>query len=124
MHALQNYTVMVNVKGTAHRLQTNGTGYATLHLTLQPGDTSANTYQVMASFNGTNPRSASLNGTNPLSVSLNASDPYGDQYVVCTTNQYDLRPSTNSSTLTVLLQSTDPIATSRTLEDSLLSLWL
>jgi hypothetical protein len=104
---LQNQTVTLTVNGTAHPLQTNSTGYATLRLTLQPGDTSANTYQVMASFNGTNPRSASLN----------ASDPYGDQYAVCTSNQYDLRPSTNCSTLAVLLQSTDAITAAKTMED-------
>jgi hypothetical protein len=74
---------------TAYTQQTNCTGYVTLHLALQPGDTSANTYEVMAMFNGTNPRSCSIN----------ASDPYGDQYAVCTTNQHDLRPSTNFNAL-------------------------
>jgi hypothetical protein len=101
-----NYTVTLTVNGTAYPLQTNGTGYVTLHLALQPGDTSANTYQVMATFNGTNPRSASIN----------ASDPYGNQYAVCTTNQYDLLPSTNSSTLSVLLQATDAITAAETME--------
>jgi hypothetical protein len=61
-------------------------------------------YQVMAMFNGTNPSSSSLNG----------SDPYGNPYAVCTTSQYDLRPSTNSSTLAVLLQSTDAITAAKT----------
>jgi hypothetical protein len=61
---------------------------------------------------------ATFNGTNPRSVSINASDPYGDQYAVCTTNQYDLRPSTNSSTLAVLLQSTDAITASKTAEQT------
>jgi hypothetical protein len=84
--------------------QTEDTGFVTLHLALQPGDTTANTYDVMATFNGTNPRSASIN----------ASDPYGDQYAVCTTNQYGLLPSTNSSTLSVLLQATDAITAAQT----------
>jgi hypothetical protein len=107
----QNVTITVN--GTAYPLQTNQSltdpdqsGYATLYLPLQPGDTSANTYQVMATFNGTNPRS----------LSINASDLYGDQYAVCTTNQYDLLPSTNSSTLEVLLQSTDAITAAQTMK--------
>jgi hypothetical protein len=100
------YTVTLTVNGTAYPLQTNSTGCVTLHLALQPGDTSANTYEVMATFNGTNPRS----------FSINASDPYGDQYAVCTTNQYDLRASTNSSTLEVLLQSTDAITAAQTIK--------
>jgi hypothetical protein len=59
---------------------------------------------------------ATFNGTNPRSASLNASDPYGDQYAVCTTNQYGLLPSTNSSTLSVLLQSTDAITAAETMD--------
>jgi hypothetical protein len=55
---LSGYTVTLTVNGTAYTQQTNSTGCVTLHLALQPGDTSANTYQVVASFNGTNPRSA------------------------------------------------------------------
>jgi hypothetical protein len=98
--------VTLNVNGTAYQLQTSSSGYATLYLNLPPGDTSANTYQVQATFKGTNPRS----------TSLNASDPYGDQYPVCTTNQYDLLPSTNSSTLFVLLQYTDSITAAKTME--------
>jgi hypothetical protein len=94
------------VNGTAYTLQTNGTGYVTLHLALQPGDTSANTYQIVATFNGTNLKTAILN----------ASDPYGDQYAVCITNQYGLRPSTNCSTLAVLLQTTDEITIVKTME--------
>jgi hypothetical protein len=97
----------LTVKGIAYLLQTNQSGYVSLHLSLQPSDTSVNMYQVLATFNGTNPRSISLNG----------SDPYGDQYAVCTTNQYDLRPSTNSSTLAVLLQSTDAITATQTMKD-------
>jgi hypothetical protein len=58
----------------------------------------------------------SFNGTNLKMASINASDPYGDQYAVCTTLQYDLRPATNSSTLSVLLQSTDAITAARTAE--------
>jgi hypothetical protein len=100
------YTVTLAVNNTAYTLQTNSTGYVTLHLALQPGDTSANMYEVMATFKGTNPRSANLT----------ALDPYGDQYAVCTTNQYDLRPSTNSSTLAVLLQTTDAITATKTME--------
>jgi hypothetical protein len=100
------YTVTLTVNGIDYVNQTNSTGYVTLHQTLQPGDTSANIYEVIAMFNGTNPRS----------FSLNASDPYGNQYAVCTTNQYDLRPSTNSSTLQVLLQSTDVITTTKTID--------
>jgi hypothetical protein len=65
---ISNQTVTLTVNGTAYPLMTNGTGYVSLHLALQPGDTSANMYQVLAIFNG----------TNPLSASLNASDPYGD----------------------------------------------
>jgi hypothetical protein len=103
---LSGYTVTLTVNGTAYTQQTNNTGYVTLHLALQPGDTSANTYQVMATFNGTNPKSANTT----------ASDPYGDQYAVCTTTQYDLRPSTNSSTLSVLLQSSDAITAAKTAE--------
>ncbi len=103
---LSSHTVALSVNGTAYTEQTNQSGYVTLHPALQPGDTSANMYQVLATFNGTNPRTASLN----------ASDPYGDQYVVCTTNQYDLRSSTNSSTLAVLLQSTDAITAAKTIE--------
>jgi hypothetical protein len=101
-----NYTVTLTVNDTAYVEQINGTGYVTLHLALQPGDTSANMYQVMATFNGTNPRSANIT----------ASDAYGDQYAVCTTNQYDLLPSTNSSTLSVLLQATDAITAAETME--------
>jgi hypothetical protein len=55
-----------------------------------------------------------FNGTNPQSANLTALDPYGDQYVICTTNQYDLSPSTNSSTLAVLLQTTDAITAAKT----------
>ena len=102
----KGYTVTLTVNNTAYTLQTNSTGYVTLHLALQPGDTTANTYEVMAMFNRTNPRS----------FSINASDPYGDQYAVCTTNQYDLRPSTNSSTLSVLLQTTDATTAAKTME--------
>jgi hypothetical protein len=58
-----------------------------------------------------------FNGTNPRSVNTTASDPYGDQYAVCTTTQYDLRPSTNSSTLSVLLQSTDAITAAKTMKN-------
>ncbi len=93
---LSSQAVALNVNGTAYTQQANQSGYVTLYLALQPGDTSANMYQIMTSFNGTNLRSSSLN----------ASDPYGNQYAVCTTTKYDLRPSTNSSTLAVLLQST------------------
>jgi hypothetical protein len=75
-NALGGETVTLSVNGTAYPLTTNGTGYVSLHLALQPGDASAKTYQVMAMFNGTNPRS----------TSINASDPYGDQYAVCITN--------------------------------------
>jgi hypothetical protein len=110
---LGGQAVTLNVNGTAYALQTNQSayqdqsGYVTLYLTLQPGDAgAANAYQVMAMFNGTNPRSANLT----------AEDPYGDQYAVCTTIQYDLRPSTNSSTLAVLLQSTDAITAAKTAE--------
>jgi hypothetical protein len=105
-YPLQGQNLTVTVNGTSYQQQTNGTGYVTLHLALQPGDASANTYQVMASFNGTNSRSANLT----------TEDPYGDQYAVCITNQYDLRPSMNSSTLTVLLQSTDAITAAKTME--------
>jgi hypothetical protein len=106
-YPLSSQNVTLTVNGTAYALPpTNGRGYVTLHLALQPGDTSANMYEVMATFNGTNPRSFSINGT----------DPYGDQYAMCTTNQYDLRPSTNSSTLAVLLQTTDAITASKTME--------
>lgn len=61
-------------------------------------------YEITASFNGTNPGSASLNAT----------DPYGNKYAVCTTNQYDLRPSMNSSILTVLLIDSDAMTASKT----------
>jgi hypothetical protein len=106
-YPLSGENVTLTVNGTAYVLPpTNGTGYVALHLALQPGDTGANTYEVVATFNGTNPRS----------LSINASDPYSDQYVVCTTNQYDLRPSTNSSMLSALLQTTDAITAAKTME--------
>jgi len=100
------YTVTLTVNGTDYVNETNSTGYVTLHQALQPGDTSANTYEVMAMFNGTNPRS----------TTTTALDSYGDEYASCITNQYDLRPSTNSSTLQVLLQTTDAITAKRTME--------
>jgi hypothetical protein len=57
---LPGYTVTLTVNGTAYTQQTNNTGYVTLHLALQPGDTLANTYQVIATFNGTNPKIANI----------------------------------------------------------------
>jgi hypothetical protein len=75
-YPLQGQNVTLTVNGTAYVLPpTNQSDYVSLHLALQPGDTSANMYQVMAMFNGTNPRLASFN----------ASDAFGNQYAVCTT---------------------------------------
>jgi hypothetical protein len=53
----------------------------------------------------------------PRSANITALDPYGDPYAVCTTNQYDLRPATNSSTLSVLLQSTDAITAAQNMKE-------
>jgi hypothetical protein len=60
---LSSRTVTLDVNGTAYPLTTNDTGYVSPYLALQPGDTSANMYQVMATFNGTNPGTASLNAS-------------------------------------------------------------
>jgi hypothetical protein len=87
--------------GSAHLLTTNDTGCATLHLSLQRGDSLANACRFPATFNGTNPRKANLT----------AKDPYGSEYTVCTTVQYDLRLSSNSSSLAVLLQSAEAMKT-------------
>lgn len=105
---LQSKSVTLTVNGTAYSLQTNITGYVSLHLSLQPGGTgAAGTYQITAMFNGTNPRTASLN----------SSDPYGHQYAACTTTQCDLGRATNSSTLSALLQSTDAITAAQNMKE-------
>jgi hypothetical protein len=98
---LSNQTVTLDVNCTAYPLQTNVTGYAMLHFALQPWDTSVNMYQVLASFNRTNPRTPNLN----------MSDPCGTQYAVCTTIQYGYKPSSNATVLTVKPTSTDYIVT-------------
>lgn len=56
-------TLIVNE--TAYTQQTNQSGHVSLHLALQPGDTSANMHQVMARFNGTSGK-ARLDGATQL----------------------------------------------------------
>ncbi len=99
-------TIELGVNGTVYTLTTNGTGHISLPIELQPVDEQATTYQITATFNGTNPQT--LNAT--------TKNPYGTEYPVCTTTQYDLRPASNSITLIVGPQSTDAFAPTKTPE--------
>jgi hypothetical protein len=78
--------------------------------------------QLTSNATKIDPLTIAVHTINPTRVhstktaSINASDPHDDEYAVCTTTQYDLCPSTNSSTLAVLLQATDAITAAQTAE--------
>ncbi|MFX0203044.1 MAG: hypothetical protein ACFFCW_43630 [Candidatus Hodarchaeota archaeon] len=92
--------IKLDVKGMVYTLTWNGTGYVKQALELETIGGQATTYQVKATFDGTNPQTRSLTIT----------DPYGEEYAVCTTIQYGYKPSSNSASLTVEPPKTDVTA--------------
>jgi len=92
--------IKLDVNGTVYTLTTNSTGYVRQALKLETIGGQATTYQVKATFEGTNPQTRSLEVT----------DPYGKEYAVCTTIQYGYKPSSNSASLTVEPPKTDVTA--------------
>lgn len=91
--------ITIKVNETVYSALTGWGGYFKLEkpLNLQPLNDKATAYTVMAIFNGSNPRSATKNATAPD----------GQTYPVCTTIQYDYKPSTNYVSLII-----EPLATS------------
>jgi len=85
------------VSGKAYMLTTNDTGYVTQPLNLVAVGGEATTYQIRAVFEGAGFKTRNLTVT----------DPYGQDYLVCTTLQWDFKASQNSVTLMVEAPKTD-----------------
>jgi hypothetical protein len=60
---------------------------------------------------------ASFNGEDPLSASATATAPDGTSYAACTTTQFSLKPSSNSTVLAVTPQSTQATMLAKTPEE-------
>lgn len=105
--SVPNQTVKLNVNGTAYTFTTNETGWIRFQRQLQPVNGTLTIYQIQASFEGIDPKSANLT----------AKDPFGQEYAVCTTIQYNLRPTVNSVVLRVTPQGTDADIPTKTPEE-------
>jgi hypothetical protein len=60
---------------------------------------------------------ASFNGENPISASATSTAPDGTSYAACTTTQFSLKPSSNSTVLTVTPQSSQATTPTKTPEE-------
>jgi len=89
--------VELDVSTTLYTLTTDETGYATQPLNLVAIGGQSTTYQIRAVFEGVGFKTSSLT----------VKDPYGRDYPVCTTMQWDFKPSQNMVTLTVEAPKTD-----------------
>jgi hypothetical protein len=99
--------VKILVNGTVEAvLATNPDGSFSATLDLQPADDKLTAYNVQAVFEG----------DEPCSATAYALTPNGTEYAVCTTVQYGLKPSTNSTWLTVEPRSTQVIQPTKTSE--------
>lgn len=102
-----NKQVAVMVNGTAAALATTASdGTYNLSLHLPSMDNKPTVYNIKAVFEGDNPNTATAY----------AHTPNGTQYVVCTTIYYGLKPSANSTVLTVEPQATDTTTATKTPE--------
>jgi len=95
--AVSNQLIKLDVSGKACTLTTNSSGYANQSLNLVAVGGQSTMYQIRAVFEGVGFKTSSLTVT----------DPYGHDYPVCTTLQWDFKPSQNMVTLTVEAPKTD-----------------
>ncbi|MDH5482273.1 MAG: hypothetical protein OEY22_05280 [Candidatus Bathyarchaeota archaeon] len=102
-----NKPIEISVNGTVRETAlTNGTGFFSLKLDLQPENASAATYSLEAVFEGEEPQSVtSYHHTSNSTLA------------VCTTFYYEYKPSSNTTSLTVSPQSTDTLAPTKTPEE-------
>jgi len=89
--------IKLDVSGKACTLTTNSSGYANQSLNLVAVGGQTTTYQIRAMFEGAGFKTRNLT----------VKDPYGHDYPVCTTLQWDFKPSQNMVTLTVEAPKTD-----------------
>lgn len=83
--------VSIDINGTKYSRTTDGNGYFSLTLDLQPQDNNITNYMIIASFEG----DTAVNAT-AWAKTLD-----GQDYPACTTIQYGFKPSSNMTTLTV-----------------------
>jgi hypothetical protein len=83
-------------------LMTATDGHFSIQLHLEPLNSNPTNYRIMASFEGDN--------TNAATATAHATTPNGTQYRVCTTNQYNYKPTQSCVTLTVQPPKTDVTA--------------
>jgi hypothetical protein len=91
--------VKIGVNDTQYSSFTNGSGYFSLSLNLQPVNNDATMYTIAASFEDKT--------TPPLSATAWAKTLDGQQYPACTTVQYGYKPAYNTTTVTVLMGSSE-----------------
>lgn len=94
---VSDQVLKLDVGGTVYTLTTNSSGHVTQPLNLVAVGGQSTTYFVRALFEGAGFKTRSLT----------VKDPYGRDYPVCTTMQWDFKPSQNSATLTVEAPKTD-----------------
>jgi hypothetical protein len=92
--------IKFDVDGMPYTGTTDPDGYVTQPLNLVAVGGQTTTYQINALFEGAGFKTRNLTIT----------DPYGNDYLVCTTNQWDFKSSQNTVTLTVEAPKTDTTA--------------
>jgi hypothetical protein len=90
-------TVKIKVNETGYSVNTDGSGYFSLSLNLQPENNTQTAYMIVANFEGDEAVNA-MAWTYMLD---------GSRYAACTTVQYGFKPASNTTWLTVEPQTAD-----------------
>jgi hypothetical protein len=99
-------TAYVNDTRLDENLVTNATGHVTFTRNFNPGQDRV-AYTVEVAFEGTGNQTATLNGTDFTGIS----------YTVCQTTQFENKPSSNMTSITVEPQVSDMIVPTKTTEE-------
>jgi hypothetical protein len=104
---LPNRQITLNINDTQLIAVTGSDGSYSVTRDFPAVNNAPTTYTVTASFSG----------EDPLSASATATAPDGTSYAACTTAQFSLKPSSNSTVLTVTPQSTQALQATKSPEE-------